>query len=90
MKKVNHKQEIGSYGQIILGTITIIFGIMSMMNDDFFLIAELFIGLLMLVIAYNNQVVFKRKKFTYIYVIVGVLVIAYAVYGLISGKPLFS
>ncbi len=63
---------------------------MSIIEDDFFLIAELFIGLLMFVLAYNNHIVFKRKKFTYIYIVVGVLVIAYAIYGLISGKPLLS
>ena len=64
MKKIDHKQEIGSYLQVILGTFTIILGIMSIIEDDFFLIAELFIGLLMFVLAYNNHIVFKRKKFT--------------------------
>lgn len=62
--------------QITLGIFTITFAIASMFENELFMICEILVGLLMFVIAYNNQKVYKRKYMTAVYAGLGIIIIA--------------
>ena len=62
--------------QITLAIFAITFAIASIFEKELFLICELLVGLLMFVIAYNNQKVYKRKYMTIVYLGLGIVIIA--------------
>ena len=44
-------------------------------HDIIYMMAEGILGLIMLLMAYNNKIFFKRKYMTYIYLVIGVILI---------------
>jgi len=62
--------------QISLAVFIITFAIMSCFERELFIICESLVGILMFVLAYNNQKVFKRKYMTYVYAGFGIAIIA--------------
>ena len=44
-------------------------------HDIIYMIAEAVLGLLMFIMAYNNKIFYKRKYMTYIYLVIGVILI---------------
>jgi hypothetical protein len=44
-------------------------------HDIIYMLAEGILGLLMLIMAYNNKIFYKRKYMTYIYLVIGVILI---------------
>lgn len=68
-------QQITMLLQIVLGIYVVSFGIASIFERDLFIISEILIGLLMFVIAYNNQKIYKRKYMTYVYFGLGIVII---------------
>lgn len=61
--------------QIALIVFIISFGILSIFNKDLFIICEVLISVMMFVLAFNNQKVYKRKYMTYVYMLFGILLL---------------
>lgn len=62
--------------QIALGIFLLSFAVASLFCKELYLICQLIIGVLMLVIAYNNAKIYKRKYMTAIYLGLGIVIIA--------------
>lgn len=61
--------------QIALIVFIISFGILSIFNKDLFIICEVLISVMMFVLVFNNQKVYKRKYMTYVYMLFGILLL---------------
>lgn len=68
--------EIGLIAQTIFSIVTLAFGIGYLFLPDFLILAQVFLIILLLVIAYNNYTTFKRKTLTIIYIIAAFLVLS--------------
>ncbi len=62
--------------QIALSIFLLSFGVASLFSKELYMVCQIIIGVLMFVIAYNNQTVYKRKYMTYIYLGLGIVIIA--------------
>ena len=82
-KKNTNKPFIGLLIQVILLAILIIVAVMSLYIKEFGFLAEITIGLLLIVTGINNHYVYKRKGFTIVYILGGIVMIAFALYGLV-------
>ena len=69
-------EQITMLLQVVLVIFVVTFGIASVFEGAFFKICEILIGLLMFVIGYNNQKIYKRKYMTAVYIGLGVVIIA--------------
>lgn len=58
--------------QFIFTILLIIFGILYFVNDKWFL---LILGLDLMVMGYNNNIIYRRKNFTFLYVVFGIIVL---------------
>ena len=78
MKKVeiNVIEQITLLLQITLGIFALTFAIAACFEKQLFQISEILVGVLMFVIAYNNQKIYKRKYMTAIYLGLGIVIIA--------------
>ena len=76
--EVNTIEQITMLLQITLAIFLVMFGVASFFEAELFLICQILIGLLMFVIAYNNQKIYKRKYMTPIYIGLGIVIIASA------------
>lgn len=61
--------------QVSLGIFALTFAIASMFEKELFIISQILVGLLMFIIAYNNQKIYKRKYMTYVYLGLGIVII---------------
>ncbi|MEG2322183.1 MAG: hypothetical protein RSB71_01660 [Bacilli bacterium] len=76
MKKTDDiVSQIALLLQIVLGIFVLTFAIASLFERELFIICEILIGLLMFVIAYNNQKIYKRKYMTVVYIGLGIVII---------------
>lgn len=81
-RKMNNKLDINTVEQITLllqialAIYALSFAIASIFEKQLFVICELIVGILMFVIAYNNQKLYKRKYMTAIYTGLGIVIIA--------------
>ena len=68
-------KDAGILVQIILTIALIMFVLLYLISNisSFATIVGMLVGLLLLVMAFNNHVSFKRKYFTLIYLIVGIV-----------------
>lgn len=62
--------------QVALAIFLVSFAVASFFCKELYLICQIIIGLLMFVIAYNNQKIYKRKYMTAIYLGLGIVIIA--------------
>lgn len=62
--------------QITLAIFLVSFGIASFFCKELYYVCEILIGLIMFVIAYNNQKIYKRKYMTAVYLGLGIVIIA--------------
>lgn len=62
--------------QISLAIFILTFGLMSCFERELFVVCESLVGVLMFILAYNNQKVFKRKYMTYVYAGFGIAILA--------------
>ncbi len=74
--EINTIEQITMLLQVALGIYAISFGISSFFEEQFFVITEVLLGLLMFTIAYNNHKIYKRKYATAIYIGLGIVLIA--------------
>ena len=72
----NPISEIGLIAQTIFSIVTLAFGIGYLFLPEFLLLAQIFLMILLLVIAYNNYTTFKRKSLTIIYIVAAFLVLS--------------
>lgn len=61
--------------QLFLTFFTLGLFIWYIVNHDMIYIFQLFLGLTLLVMAYNNQIIYRRKKATVLYAIVGIVLL---------------
>ena len=82
MKNNNKKNTkvINQYN-IFPVTLQFIFTILTVFKYSFTHYFELFLGLDLLVMAYNNHILFFRKNFTIIYLIFGLIMILISILG---------
>ena len=73
---INTVEQITMLLQIALSIYALTFAVASVFETSFFVICELLVGMLMFIIAYNNQKVYKRKYMTAIYLGLGIVIIA--------------
>lgn len=78
---VNIINQVTMLLQIILGIFALSFGIMGMFERELFFVAEVLVGILMFVLAYNNQKVYKRRFMTVVYNVLGIIILASILFG---------
>lgn len=66
--------------QVVLGVYVLTFAMASYFEYELFKISEILIGLLMLVIGYNNHNIYKRKYMTLVYFGLGLVIILVALF----------
>ncbi len=66
--------------QVVLGIYVLTFAIASYFEYELFKISEILIGLLMLVIGYNNHKIYKRKYMTVVYLGLGLVIIIFSLF----------
>lgn len=79
--EINTIEQITMLLQIALAIFLVSFGVASLFVAELFIICQVLIGLLMFIIAYNNQKIYKRKYMTPIYLGLGIIIIASAFFG---------
>lgn len=62
--------------QVSLGVFIITFGVMTCFVTELFVICEALVAIMMFILAYNNQKVYKRKYMTWVYLIFGIVILA--------------
>ena len=90
MKKENNiekKQinQISLFIQIILLVILVYFLTLLIFIPQFQNVVDYILSFLLITMAYNNYKIYKRKKMTFIYGIVGLLLLIVAIVGSING-----
>lgn len=90
MKKENNiekKQinQIGLFIQIILLVILVYFLTLLIFIPQFQNVVDYILSFLLITMAYNNYKIYKRKNLTFIYGIVGLLLLIVAIVGSING-----
>ena len=76
--------KTGMWVQFILVLLMLVFVIMSLFDSNYMKIVTIITGLTLLVMAYNNHKIYKRKKFTLIYSTIGVIVLIMGIINLIK------
>ena len=76
--------KTGMWVQFILVLLMLVFVIMSLFDSNYMKIVTIITGLALLVMAYNNHEIYKRKKFTLIYSAIGVIVLIMGIINLIK------
>ncbi len=69
------KKKIGLYLQGIITLLAVVFAVITIFNREMVTVIQILLGLDLFVMAYNNLVLFKRKLFTILYAIAGVVVL---------------
>ena len=82
MKKINN---IMIYMQMIMMFVLLAFLIASAFKPWLIKVTEILTGVTLLIIAYNNHKIMKRKNMTIIYLLFGILMIAFGVVDLVNG-----
>lgn len=73
--KTSAISNLGIFIQFILIVLVSIFAIISSFIPEFFVLVKVLLGLILLIMSYNNYSIFKRKGFTVIYGIAGLATI---------------
>ena len=84
-KKIKKKNYIGVYLQIIVSFIAIVLLILYFIVSNKLLgYLEIAVAVDLLLMGYNNNVVYNRKAFTIIYIIFGILLLGHAIWILVN------
>ena len=86
ISKINEFNILGVTIQVILTVLVLVFVLLALIvNSKFFPYVYLFMGLDLLIMAYNNKRVFnKDKKMSMLYLEFGIVIIIYAILKLIG------
>lgn len=71
--------------QFILTIITVILGVWYLFRPSLLLPFQFLLGIDLLVMAYNNQIIYHRKNATIMYIMIGILLLVLALFKLIGG-----
>ena len=74
--KMEKNNDTGLMIQFILIFWVLVFSIITLIEQSFFMGMEILISLTLFVMAYNNHKVFKRKYLTLIYIVVALILLA--------------
>lgn len=90
MKKLTKEQllkNIGIYAQAILSIFLILTIIVYAISKEqlFINLTIVYMSLLMFVMAYNNHIMFKRKYFSILYIVTGLLIVGSFIFSQING-----
>lgn len=80
LKNNGEVSNIGLFVQIILISTLLILFLMNFFIPEISMTIEIVLALSLFATAYNNHTIFRRKYFTVIYVVAGILVILATVY----------
>ena len=69
-------KSLGLVIQFVLSFCTVIFFFVSLFESSFLVVVKSLIGLTLFSMAYNNATMYKRKYFTFVYIVFAVIVIA--------------
>ena len=78
------KNKIGLIIQLLLTVLVIISLVISFFKKDIFPIFEIIVGFDLLVMGFNNYKIYKRGKITFLYILFGVLIIAFGLLSLLG------
>ena len=84
MKKKNKIHEfniLGAFLQAFCTIIVLVLAIISIMNHNIFSYFEIFMGLDLMIMAYNNNKIFHKEKLTLYYLIFGIIVLVIGIVG---------
>ncbi len=80
MKKIHEFNIMGINIQIIVTIVVLVFGILTLFFEKYFPLFQFSMGIDLLLLAYNNEKVYRRKHLTIIYTIIGVLLIVFSIF----------
>ena len=84
MKKKNKIHEfniLGAFLQALCTIIVLVLAIVSIMNHSMFPYFEIFMGIDLMIMAYNNKKIFQKEKLTLYYLIFGIIVLIVGIIG---------
>ena len=84
MKKKNKIHEfniLGAFLQALCTIIVLVLAIVSIMNQNIFPYFEIFMGIDLMIMAYNNKKIFQKEKLTLYYLIFGIIVLIVGIIG---------
>lgn len=67
--------NIGLFIQAVFLVCILILAIICTVIPDFMVIVELLVGFTLMLMAYNNYQIYKRKNITWLYLIVGIVIL---------------
>ncbi len=73
--KFINKKQIGITLQVIFSVLFVLFGLLYLINKSNKTIFYIIVSLLLFTTAFNNQITYKRKYMTVIYILSGLLVL---------------
>lgn len=85
-KKDDNLLSSGLLIQIITAIFALVFMISSIFESSLLSIGQIFIALLLFIMAYNNYKIYHRKYVTSIYILVGIIFLLYVGYVMFYGK----
>lgn len=81
IKDLNFFQLCGLLGQILLIFFVLVFLFLAIGVSELMICVKIYCVLLFLIMAYNNRILYKRKGFTIIYLIISLLFLLNIIYG---------
>lgn len=80
--KINH---LGFFIQSILLILLLIFFVISLIKSEMYVVVKYLLSFILCTMAYNNYSIYRRKYFTSLYLIVGVVLLVSTTFNLIYG-----
>lgn len=86
--KNNKKESTNVFliAQLILSMFAIIFLIISIFEPSFYYAVEIVVSLTLIVMAYNNKTLYKRKYMTIVYGLFGIFLFVSGIIGVLNGR----
>lgn len=81
IKDLNFFQICGLLGQILLTFFVLVFLFLAIGVSELMFCVKIYCVLLFLMMAYNNQILYKRKGFTIIYLLISLMFLVNIIYG---------
>lgn len=80
--RFNQKKNILFWVQAIITIVAIFLAVGALFYKELLLYMEFSVAFLMFIMAINNQIIFKREKFTLFYALTGLFVLGVALYSI--------
>ena len=86
MKKKKDNTKLFLTIQFVLTILLLVFGILSLIYKDLFFYFKLLLGITIIDMGINNQLIYKRLYATYVYLGVGVVILLVTFFGAWYGR----